>query len=363
MTPQRLACLFTTAALCVAGTAVALTVDDVLGLHRAGASDAVIISQIDSEGTVFRLTVEEILQLKNTGVSDAVITYMINTGKTAVEAEPAPVPLEAPLEENDDGTEVQGSVYLSLGGYYPNWPGYGWSYYYDPFWWPSFSFYFGYWSPYPYYAYYYDPFYHCHPYAHDYWYPYYGYGNGYYGDYYDRHEKGRHVGSRGGVHGDRNIKHPDSRVRAGGRTVRSPVGSPEVARAGRTVKQPGRQTASRVGAHDSYVRRPVQRAEVRRADPVERGSVRRVGPGKTTRNIRAPRPPRAPSDPVQVQAPEVKTNPTPSRVGKPTRSTGISRPDRSTDRGRSWGGSPFSTHSSRPAPASPRSSGGGRRGK
>jgi len=64
-----------------AGPVQAITLEDVVGLTRADASNAVIMAQIEADGTVFHLTVDEILALKEAGVSDSVITFMINTGK------------------------------------------------------------------------------------------------------------------------------------------------------------------------------------------------------------------------------------------------------------------------------------------
>jgi hypothetical protein len=207
-------------------------VDDVIGLTRAGANDAVILAKIDADGTVFHLTVQEILDLKAAGVSDTVITYMINTGKLdvsdpteqtpPVEAQTQPVLPDDDAGYDEGGAQVGVGLYggpsgvgfgVSFGYYYPYWPGYSYAYYYDPFWWPSWPYYYSYWPPYPYYHSYYDPWYACGGgYYHDYYDGCYNnyYGDGYgYGDSYHV-DKGRNVGSRGPASPvDRVVKSPD----------------------------------------------------------------------------------------------------------------------------------------------------------
>lgn len=220
---KRLIIGLAVAALAVTAVPVyALTVDDVIGLTRANASDAIIMSKIDADGTVFKLTVDEILQLKDAGVSDAVITYMINTGKnTEVAAPDSEVTEDQSASDQDTeaadesyqsslDSQYRGNVNVSFGYYYPQWPGYWYTYYYDPFFWPALSYYWGCWAPYPYYRYYYDPWWTCSTryYAgywnyYDYHYGYHRYHNAndaYYVDRngtYRRAPKGRYVGTRG----------------------------------------------------------------------------------------------------------------------------------------------------------------------
>jgi len=57
-----------------------LSVDDVKKMSKAGLSDNVIISQIQSTNSVFYLSTADIIDLKNSGVSQRVIDYMIQTG-------------------------------------------------------------------------------------------------------------------------------------------------------------------------------------------------------------------------------------------------------------------------------------------
>ncbi|NNF05469.1 MAG: hypothetical protein HKN21_01790 [Candidatus Eisenbacteria bacterium] len=152
-----------------AGSAQAVTIDDVIGLTRADASDAIILSQIDADETVFRLSVDDIIRLKEAGVSDHVITYMINTGKDApvVEEEYVAEPEEELVEDEgnlgdgySDGystsldDQYRSGVSASFGYYYPHWPGYYYGFYYDSFRWNSWSWYYCLYNPYPYYIYY-----------------------------------------------------------------------------------------------------------------------------------------------------------------------------------------------------------------
>lgn len=256
-------------AVLAATPAHALTVEDVIGLTRAGASDAVIMAKIDADGTVFRLTVEEILELKSTGVSDAVITYMINSGKLEVEATAPEVSTPAQSEVQSDpyegqvaddggdfGMSVGVSNYgfgISFGYYYPHWPGYWYGGYYDPFYWTSWPYYYSYWQPYPYHWWYYDPWYACYPYPHHYYDGWYDYHYPGYGGHY-RDDKGRNVGNRGPVdHADRVIKGPGSPGQDAAR----------VERTRQTVRL--RQPSPGVGKSDSAP--TVIRGKVRSSDP------------------------------------------------------------------------------------------------
>ena len=214
--------------LIAAAPVAAITIDEVIKLSEAGASDSVIMSKIDDDGTVFHPTVDDILLLKEKGVSDVVITYMMNSGKVdqqdkVQEASPEdeagpPADGKAENDNYDDGGggdvsvglgfDSYGNVGFSFGYYYPHWPGYWYSYYYDPFWWPSWCYYWGYYAPYPYYYWYYDPWYACNGYYHGY------YDNCYYDHYHNDgynygYNDGRNVGNRGPSNGyDRTIKNP-----------------------------------------------------------------------------------------------------------------------------------------------------------
>jgi hypothetical protein len=302
---------FCLAVLLAASPVAALTVDDVMGLTRAGASDAVILAKIDADATVFHLTVQEILDLKAAGVSDDVITYMINTGKLdtsgstenapPVEEQPQAAQPENDAENYDGGGQVGLGVYggpggvgfgVSFGYYYPYWPGYSYGYYYDPFWWPSWPYYYSYWPPYPYYHSYYDPWYAC--------------GGGYYHDYYDgcydnyyhdgygdsyRVDKGRNVGSRGPASPvDRVVKSPDapttSRIQSR-ETVRLRDPNPDMAQATPTVirgklTRPGAPDPQKVSLNSGS--RNQLRTQPGKAQMVTRSTGRnqvRVQPGRT----------------------------------------------------------------------------------
>ncbi|HID96037.1 MAG TPA: hypothetical protein EYP53_08285 [Candidatus Latescibacteria bacterium] len=56
-----------------------LTLQDVIDLTKAEASDEVIMSQIDATGSHFKLSTQDIKTLKEAGVSNKVIEFMIDT--------------------------------------------------------------------------------------------------------------------------------------------------------------------------------------------------------------------------------------------------------------------------------------------
>ncbi len=313
-------------AFAAAGPAQAITVQDVMGLARADASDTIIMSKIEADGTVFRLTVDEILELKEAGVSDTVITYMINTGKQANDS--GIVPVERPQEDvvtdpgnaGDDGyyggdydtgyetgydsgydtgystgldSRYRGNVSASFAYYYPHWPGYSWSYYYDPFWWPSLSFYFSYWQPYPYAYWYYDPWYRCN--SRTWWYSRPSHYHDYYAyNHHDRTTKRRTVASRGDVRwrSDRIDK---------GRTPSGRVGGSVTDR--RTIKRP------------SPGIKPVDRnRQVKKPSP----SNRRIQPDRPVRRVKpTPRQEIKPTPSRETPRRTVKPTPPPSRNIKP----------------------------------------------
>jgi len=63
-----------------------MSVADVKALMRAGVSEDVIISQIQSSHTIFHLSASDIIDLRDAGVTDRVVNYMINTPNTATPA-------------------------------------------------------------------------------------------------------------------------------------------------------------------------------------------------------------------------------------------------------------------------------------
>jgi hypothetical protein len=325
-------------ALAAAVPAQAVTVDDVMGLARAGASDKIILAKIDADGTVFHLTVDEILALRQAGVSDQVITYMINTGKGSTAEEPALADTEEQATYDQDTTgdyrsgyesgyqsgldsRYRGSVSVSFGYYYPHWPGYWYSYYYDPFWWPSMSYYYCYWQPYPYSYWYYDPWYRWNAGVSWYWYPRYHdrYGRHHH-DYYARIEKGRHVGGRGGSTGYNRVYKNGDRYRnpavydGNRRVLKSP--SPDrraPAERGRVVKSPRKSSGN-----ENRLRKPEQ--PIRRVKPApapsrpNSGRELKPGRGSERRYQPAPRPSRGSS--------RGSARPSPSRGSSRSRKSG-----------------------------------------
>jgi hypothetical protein len=307
----------------MATSAQAITVADVKGLTRAGASDAIILSKIEVDQTIFRLTVDEILELKEFGVSDAVITYMINTGKWADEAAPEPDP--QPVEDSEGipdydtsnidldsdysgglDSRYRSDLTVSFGYYYPHWPGYWWSTYYDPFYWTSWSYYYSYWTPYPYGYWYYDPWYRVRPGV----YRYYPYDHYYYGEgRYLARRDGRHSGNRGDmVGGDRRFKNPpggnDQASRAkdqfrGDRRVKDP--SPGIAPMG---------PDSRVQKPERPTRRQIQPPRTPNP-PVREEKPARPSRPSVNKRPATPRPNVEPQRPAKPDSRNVK--PTPSR--------------------------------------------------
>jgi hypothetical protein len=59
--------------------AVAMTVEEVLGLKAAGISDDDVIREITQTGTIFHLKMADVEKLRAGGVSDAVINFMLYT--------------------------------------------------------------------------------------------------------------------------------------------------------------------------------------------------------------------------------------------------------------------------------------------
>ena len=106
-----------------------LQVSDVQALVRAGVSDDVIISQIQSNHTVYHLQAADIIALRNAGVSDKVINFMINTPATIGDAAAAnqtvvvqQAPPSAPVEVV---AAAPGPDYVWVDGEY-DWNGVTW---------------------------------------------------------------------------------------------------------------------------------------------------------------------------------------------------------------------------------------------
>lgn len=72
------------AALGVAGRADAVTIEDIIGLTRAGLSDEVLVALVETDGTVFTLTPAQLVELKIAGVSERVMVSMLWQGRTPI---------------------------------------------------------------------------------------------------------------------------------------------------------------------------------------------------------------------------------------------------------------------------------------
>ena len=61
--------------------ASALTLDQVIGLARAGVTDAIILALIDRDRTIFAIEPEQIVTLQRDGISEPVILAMLKSGR------------------------------------------------------------------------------------------------------------------------------------------------------------------------------------------------------------------------------------------------------------------------------------------
>ena len=103
-----------------------LSTADIKALVKAGVSDDVIISQIQSSHTVFHLSSADIIDLHQAGVSDRVVDFMINTPNTATPAPPATVVQQAPPAPPAQTVVVApGPGYVWVDGEW-NWNGVTW---------------------------------------------------------------------------------------------------------------------------------------------------------------------------------------------------------------------------------------------
>jgi len=62
-------------------TASAVTLDEIIGLARAGVTDAIILALIDRDKTVFAVEPEQIVKLQREGLSEAVILALLKSGR------------------------------------------------------------------------------------------------------------------------------------------------------------------------------------------------------------------------------------------------------------------------------------------
>jgi hypothetical protein len=61
--------------------ASAVTVEDILGMARAGVTDAIILALIDRDKAVFSIEPEQIVNLQRAGLSEAVILALLKSGR------------------------------------------------------------------------------------------------------------------------------------------------------------------------------------------------------------------------------------------------------------------------------------------
>src|SRR3982751_6428818 len=64
-----------------AAPALAITVDQVLALKKAGVTDTVILALIDRDRTVFAIEPEQILSLQRDGLTEKIILAMLKSGR------------------------------------------------------------------------------------------------------------------------------------------------------------------------------------------------------------------------------------------------------------------------------------------
>ena len=61
--------------------ASAVTLDEIMGLSRAGVTDAIILALIDRDKTVFTIEADQIVRLQRDGLSEAVILALLKSGR------------------------------------------------------------------------------------------------------------------------------------------------------------------------------------------------------------------------------------------------------------------------------------------
>jgi hypothetical protein len=65
----------------VPSAASAVTLDEIMGLSRAGVTDAIILALIDRDKTVFAVEPDQIVKLQRDGLSEAVILALLKSGR------------------------------------------------------------------------------------------------------------------------------------------------------------------------------------------------------------------------------------------------------------------------------------------
>lgn len=109
-----LAGLLVVALSLVPARADALTLRDIVELHKAGLSDDVLVALVEMHDRVFTLDVGTMKSLKADGLSDRVLIALINSGRTpppepvplAVEPEPEPAPTVAVIDHHEPSPQV-----------------------------------------------------------------------------------------------------------------------------------------------------------------------------------------------------------------------------------------------------------------
>ncbi|MCL5096692.1 MAG: YXWGXW repeat-containing protein [Candidatus Omnitrophica bacterium] len=96
------------------------TIADIEAMSKAGVSDDVIISDINSTHAVYNLDANTIIALKNAGVSEKVINYMINTSSNLTVSQAPPPPPQQTV------VVAPGPGYVWVGGEWI-WNGAGWT--------------------------------------------------------------------------------------------------------------------------------------------------------------------------------------------------------------------------------------------
>jgi hypothetical protein len=74
------------ALLTTAPDALAVTLDEVIALTKAGVSEPVILALIDRDRNIFTIVPEQIVTLKQEGVSEAVLVALLKSGRAEGEA-------------------------------------------------------------------------------------------------------------------------------------------------------------------------------------------------------------------------------------------------------------------------------------
>jgi hypothetical protein len=70
----------------VPSNAAAVTLDQIIAMHKAGVTDAIVLALIERDHTVFSLQPEQIVNLQRDGLSEALIIAMLKSGEAGEEA-------------------------------------------------------------------------------------------------------------------------------------------------------------------------------------------------------------------------------------------------------------------------------------